>query len=434
VKKSVIALIIVVALVVLVSPGIVGMLADRAVEQQTAWVAEDTSEVEIRSERFDRGWFSSEGTHRVSLNESLLGDDERAMLEAVVDGPLPDLVIETRIDHGLVPLASLGREQGTLKPGLGSAVSRLALEFPDGERRELPGAIYSDIGLVGNTLSRYELEAGSYGDLRWGKTHLAIRADPQSGRVDFDGGSASLEILASGDGRSLQGLSFDGFVTPTRYGFSTGDFDVTIDRLMLPSPAGPVVPVGPISLTQTSSIVDGRLDSGFSMNVAVNAVPGIGDLLLAGDLAVDGADAASIGRLLRDLDALPGSVEPAEILDYAGESLEDLCAAGFRVVVERLDLELPNGVLATRMDIDVPATDRAAFTWPSLLLAAELDAHVSIPAPLYDMASLMSPEVAQAVEMGLLAREGDNYEMDAVYRKGLLTVNGAPLPIPLSGF
>jgi hypothetical protein len=35
------------------------------------------------------------------------------------------------------------------------------------------------------------------------------------------------------------------------------------------------------------------------------------------------------------------------------------------------------------------------------------------------------------VGMGFLRKNGDVYEMRAEYAKGLLTVNGAPMPIPL---
>jgi hypothetical protein len=33
--------------------------------------------------------------------------------------------------------------------------------------------------------------------------------------------------------------------------------------------------------------------------------------------------------------------------------------------------------------------------------------------------------------MGILKKDGDFYVVNAEYRKGLLTVNGAPMPIPL---
>jgi hypothetical protein len=35
--------------------------------------------------------------------------------------------------------------------------------------------------------------------------------------------------------------------------------------------------------------------------------------------------------------------------------------------------------------------------------------------------------------MGFLRRKGDAYEMEASFKKGLLTVNGAPMPLPIPG-
>jgi hypothetical protein len=36
--------------------------------------------------------------------------------------------------------------------------------------------------------------------------------------------------------------------------------------------------------------------------------------------------------------------------------------------------------------------------------------------------------------MGVLKKEGSVYVMDAKMKKGLLTVNGAPIPIPMGAF
>ena len=141
-----------------------------------------------------------------------------------------------------------------------------------------------------------------------------------------------------------------------------------------------------------------------------------------------------LGRLVSDLDSMPADAAPTEILFYAGESLMDASAAGFDFSIEQLDLTMPNGVLSTRMNINVAETDRASFAWPSMLLATQMDANVTIPAPMFDMVAMMSPEAMQAVEMGILKKNGAVYEMAALYKQGLLTVNGAPLPIPIGGF
>ena len=173
-KKGVVAVLVLLALVVLISPAIVGRLAEKSMDESLSWAAQESGEVRVTSENFTRGWFSSEGTHRVELRD---GDLKSALVTLVgpieSDDELPILIINTRLDHGLIPVSSMSREHGSLGPGLGSAVSTLQIEFEDGEVIDIPGTIYSKVGLAGELLSNYILEPGSHsdGDTRasWGR-------------------------------------------------------------------------------------------------------------------------------------------------------------------------------------------------------------------------------------------------------------------------
>ena len=64
-----------------------------------------------------------------------------------------------------------------------------------------------------------------------------------------------------------------------------------------------------------------------------------------------------------------------------------------------------------------------------------LDAEASLTASagFVDQAMAMNPDASAIIGMGYLRRNGDIYEMHAEYAKGLLTINGAPKPIPLGG-
>ena len=92
------------------------------------------------------------------------------------------------------------------------------------------------------------------------------------------------------------------------------------------------------------------------------------------------------------------------------------------------------GTLETRLNFVVQEDDAATFEWTSLLLATEVSADISVPEGLMDMAMQMNPQMGAAVGMGFLQKNGDVYEMKAEYAKGLLTVNGAPMPLPLGMF
>ena len=60
------------ALIVLVSPGIVGRLAQKSVEENLDFATSESDEIMVTTESFDRGWFTSEGRHRIELGDGSL--------------------------------------------------------------------------------------------------------------------------------------------------------------------------------------------------------------------------------------------------------------------------------------------------------------------------------------------------------------------------
>ena len=76
-------------------------------------------------------------------------------------------------------------------------------------------------------------------------------------------------------------------------------------------------------------------------------------------------------------------------------------------------------------------SDPATFAWTSLLLGTEATITVSIPATLVETMGQGNPQLAAAIGGGYLVKKGDAYELEALLEKGLLTVNGAPIPIPM---
>jgi hypothetical protein len=115
------------------------------------------------------------------------------------------------------------------------------------------------------------------------------------------------------------------------------------------------------------------------------------------------------------------------------DDLQKLLATGFQLRVDQLDVVMQPGTVSARLNVDVAPTDLDNFVWTSALMALDATLDVSIPAELYDYAVTLDPQVSMAVGMGYLRRNGDVYEMEAAFQKGLLTVNGAPMPIPLPG-
>jgi uncharacterized protein YdgA (DUF945 family) len=435
VKKSVIALILFLVLVIIVSPGIVGKFAEKSVDDSLNRAAEESGELIVTSQSFDRGWFSSEGQHRIELGNGQIRNSIVATGGADAEDQIPVLVINTHIDHGLIPLSSLSREEGSLAPGLGSAVSTMVVEFGDGETIEVPGIIYSALGLGGDLDSRYELQAGSKqvddGEVTWDATTIHVIANASSSKIVFDGKVGTMSFGDQQQRVSIDGINFVGKQTGTEYGFNVGDIEINVGPMSINSGDLEIGGNKGVNITASSSLDEAAVAGDMRMELSGQTIPGFGDISVITDLNFDGLNAAAVKALSARLDQLGDGQDPTVALMSSEEELKDLVAAGFDFTIEQLDVALPLGTLETKMSVAVPESDRDGFQWTSLLLGAEATLDLKIPEVLIQMASSLDPQVGAFIALGYLKKNGDNYEMDAEYKKGLLNVNGAPIPIPL---
>jgi len=431
VKKGVIALLLTLALIILVSPGIIGKLAEQSVGENLDWAASESGELVVTSSGFDRGWFSSEGQHRVALGDGAI---RAAMVSEGED--IPVLVIDTHLDHGLFPLTSMAREGGSLAPGLGSAVSTLMIEYGDGQTIEIPGKIYSDIGLGGDLQSSYVLAAGSKtidGNTgTWEDIRIEVSTSPRSGNVTFDGDIGALSFEDAQEVVSVDGLTFTGRQTMTQYGFATGSLEATLGTVAVETGGVPTAVMNGMTLTANSAVNGGLFEAKTNVRITGQTIPGFGDVSVTASFVVAGADAVAFGAVIQRLESISASPDPTQVMATGAEDFKDLFAAGFELRLDQLDVVLPMGTVLSKISIEVPQTDRASFEWMSLLLGVVASADVTLPQGLVDYAMQMNPQAADAViSMGYLKQNGDVYEMEARYKKGVLTVNGAPVPIPL---
>jgi uncharacterized protein YdgA (DUF945 family) len=186
-KRWLVALLVTLAVIVLVSPGIIGRIAEQKVGENLEFAASESDEIVVTTESFERGWFISAGRHRVALRDGPLRD----LLESRGAVEIPSLLIETRVDHGLVPLASVGREAGSLMPGLASTISTVTVDAGGDSEFEVPGRIFSQVGLTGEMTSRFLMERGSTkideATLEWQGADVTVRSNPVSGSVTYDG-------------------------------------------------------------------------------------------------------------------------------------------------------------------------------------------------------------------------------------------------------
>lgn len=430
-KKSVVAGLVLLALIVIISPGLMGYLAERSVDKQLEWAADDNQEIVISAAGFERGWFFSEGEHRVEFASTGPGAALRQQLGFAATGT-PALIINTRLDHGLIPVSSMNRDEGSLLPGLGRAISHLSIENADGEVSALPGVVYTQVGLTGAVSSHYILEPGAVEETSWGAADITVKTSASQDTMEFEGQVDALRIAGGNEQLETGDMQFSGALVETGFGFSVGDLALTIASVGLKS-AEQSVRFEPLSLRSHSRLSGGRVDGDMDFDISINspAQPDAITLKLHGNAA--DIDGAAFGRLLAGLKKARRIEDPMQAYALIENDLQTLFEKGFEIDIDTLNLELPEGTM--RSSLTMAARESAAnpLARTGLLLALEARADVSIPAGLFDYIAARNPGFLSAAAMGFLRRNGDNYELAAEYKKGLLTVNGAPMPIPLPG-
>ena len=438
VKKSVIALILIAVLIIIVSPGLIGKLAEESVGDNLNWAAQDGGELIVTSEGFDRGWFSSEGQHRIEFGDGNMRSALTTVPGMGGNDELPVLLINTHIDHGLIPVSSMGREEGSLAPGLGSAISTLAIEYGADQTVDVPGTVYSNIGLSGDLDSRYILEAGALdvddGEVTWESSTINIGASAKTGNVSFDGDLGAMTFGNTLQTVSIDGVTFVGQQKNTPYGFMVGDVDMSMGEMTINARGLQVGGMKGMNVKATSSVDDGLAKAAMRMEMSGQTIPGFGDISIIADMDFNSIDAAALGAVAKRLEDMVGIQDPAQVMLAAEEDLKDLAASGLDIGVDQLDIALPMGTVEMKMTLTVPESDRSTFEWTSLLLSGVAEVDIIVPDALVQLATSMNPQVGAIVGMGYLKKEGDVYILDADFKKGLLTVNGAPIPLPMGAF
>lgn len=441
VNRWFVASLITLAVIVLVSPGIVGRLAEKSVEENLDFVASENDDVVITTERFDRGWFTSEGRHRIELREGGV----RALFENDADEHerIPSLIIDTHIDHGLIPVTSLSRDSGSLKPSLASAVSTITLDLGNGELFEIPGKIYTDVGLTGETAFRFLLQAGSrkFDDktAEWQGADVTVHTNPATGSVSLKGDVLPWSILDEHGSVRFGGMTIEGSQEKSPYDFGTGSMQLELGRVDIENGNSPGTGFNKLSFNASSEIDGDRVNAASKFDISGIRALDFENIDVAMDLVLNGLDALSFHNIAQALKNSHGSADPEsameELYPVIAADLQKFLTTGFEIRIDRFDVTLPSGKVTTKLRFDLPATaPTAEFSWPALLLVLDASADIRLPVELFNMVQEMSPEAGTLVAMGFLQKDGDFYEMRAEYAKGLLIVNGAPLPMPLSGF
>jgi uncharacterized protein YdgA (DUF945 family) len=441
-KRWVVVLLVLLAVVILVSPGIVGHLAEQNLKNSISWAESESDDLLVTEEKFDRGWFTAEGRHRIELKHGDFRSSIIKLTGGAAGDEVPVLIVDTRIDHGLVPITSLSRESGSLMPGLASTVSTLQLDPGDGELIAIPGTLYSQVRLTGATVSRYLLEPGSLDQdgfqVDWEGADVSMTMDSSRRSLRYDGTINPLSARTADASFRLGLTTFDGDSHYTDYEFMVGAIAFSIESMSLRRADGEEVTTGSVVIDASNDLVDDRVNGKTTVTIADFSIPGVGEVDAAMDVSANGLDARSLQAIITEFEKAQKTDDPdaamAALYPQIEEDLQTLLSAGAELRIDRFDVTLPQGEVTTRLSFKLPETDAAAdFSWAALILALTASADLRIPVALMELAQAANPESATLIAMGILKKDGESYIVNAQYEKGLLTVNGAPMPIPLPG-
>lgn len=420
VKKGLIALFIVIAIAVLITPGVIGRFAEQGVNDSLEWVDSQNPAFAISTSEFERGWFTSTGQQRVRL----------------LNSDLPVLLVDTRLDHGLVPVASLRRENGSLAPGLGSAISRLSLEHSDGSLEPLPITLYTTVGLTGALRSQLVVlaEGVNAADSRidWGASEFLLTSSPVEQSFSVSGVFSSLAIKSDVDTTLVGEIDVDLALAATPYGYMVGAVHVALDSIAVID-AEETMLVGPISFDSDSSLNRVRVSGDLALNVenAPMTMGGTGGVQLVARL--ENADAAQLGITMRSIDAMQSATDYEDELAQLEADVLKLFASGMQLHIDQLDILSPFGQFTSRASATMEASDNADYSWATAATLLTGSADLSLPRALVDMATQANPELHGVIGMGYLRKRDEFYLMEASFADSVLTINGAPTPIPLPG-
>lgn len=435
-KKWIVALLVLAAVLLLVAPGIVGRLAEQQVLENASWADQTNARFSVTTERFDRGWFSSAGRHRITLQ----GGKLRRSLAAMAGVELPSIIVETRIDHGIVPFTSLSGDDGSLRPVLARTVSTLQLDAGGGRLIPIPGKLVSEIGLSGTTTGHYVLPAGSFEDdgltLQWAGADIGFLLNTAQASSSATGTIHPFSATSATEAAEFGAVSFSAQQSRTKFGFSVGKLLLEMDRFTVRRQSGVSAGVGKVRLETDVSLLDDRVNGRTRMRLEALLIPGVGEADLQLQLLANRLDAASLGRIAAALDAAQSAAgqAPDDLYSLIEADLQRFLSAGMELRFDQLDLSLPQGDVRSTFSLELPAADPdEPFSWAGTVLAMDAAMQLTVPAALIELAQAVNPQAGALVQMGLLKLNGENYEMQAQFARGLLSINGMPMPIPLPG-
>lgn len=437
-KRWLVASLLTLALLLLLSPGIIGHLAERAIKQQIDFAESRDPQLSIATASFERGWFTSAGQHRIPIVDPDLAGLALALSGSAAEpGKAPVLLIDTRLDHGLVPFAAVSRDPASLLPAIASGVSTMRLQLAPDRIVELPGELVSRISINGTAHFNYRLAAGSRSangvSASWSASDLLVSSSADGRKLNAKAELADWSIDFGEESLSFARLDSSTDVVVSGWGIAVGTFNLNISNASLRTPTGTSLSWSSLLASAESTLHDDKFAGHLTADVSkLRGERSVNDLHLrarATDL-----DARYLGPVLRRANAAGADAGglAAASHEQADIDMRNLLSAGAGLSVEEFRVLTEHGEAAATVELRVPADDRL-LSWPGLLLALQGKAGIDMPVALFEATHQLAQQLQPLLAAGFLRREGERYVLQAEYAKGLATINGAPLPIPLPG-
>lgn len=441
-KRWIVVLLVVLAVVVLISPGIIGRIAEQDLEESISRAGVETPEITISTESFDRGWFSSAGRHRIELTDRQKFPQMARFAGSSGYERMPALVLESRIDHGIVPIGSVTNDEVTLSPGIANLVSTMQLDPGNGELVDLPGRISTTIGLSGETDATLLIEQGRWTDggnsIEWQGADLQFTLDRWGDLTRLEGFVAPLNFRAGYDGFASERIDVSLNHSRSAYELMVGSVHLHSGAVAATGSFGSNFGYSSLTIDADNHIDDDRLSGSSSVDIADIGVPGVDAMDFGFDVSFEGLDARSFAALYAALEETVADGNPQNafgaIYPSMDAEIQQFLSAGAQIRFDRLDIALPQGEIRSNMSFSLPPSGSSdAFSWPGVLLKLRASFSVQMPEAVFELAQSIQPEIGAAVAAGFLVKKGDTYKMDVEYAQGLATVNGMPVPVPMPG-
>ena len=441
-KRWVVILLVALAVLVLVSPGIIGRMTEQGLEDNIALARIDSPEITISTEHFDRGWFTSEGRHRIELSDRGAFPELSTFVDEAGYSGMPALILDSRIDHGLVPLASMNRDGGSLEPGIARLATTLQLDPGNGELIDLPGHVYSTVDLAGAADIGLKVGEGNWADgdsnIGWEGADLQMAIDNEGLMTNIAGFIAPIRFSAGGRFVTSERIDITARQSNTAYDFLVGSLHIQSQGVKVTDPLGGGFGYSSMEARASNNIDDDKLTGSSSLDITGLGVPALGTFDIGLDMEYSGLDAESFTRLYRAFEAAASDGQPedafAALYPSMDAELQQFLAAGAEIRFSRLNISLPQGEVISDFVFSLPESASGdAFSWPGLLLKLQATINLTVPAEIMDLVLELQPDAGMIVAMGFLVLQGDEYKMNLEYAQGLATVNGMPMPVPMPG-